>query len=834
MTPMRRAGADLLALLLLFALATAALWPVVGGGEVLAGGDLVNAYLPLRHAAKEAIGAGDWPWWNPRTFAGQPMVANLNAALFYPPNLLALWIPLARWFGWSVWAHVLWGLAGAHLFLRRAGCSPGAAALGAATFWGSGFFIFNLWSCIVLFHQAGGWWPWALLGGLGWAQTLRPPWIALAGAALALAFLAGAPQVAFYAAGTVALTVLTLAAGRREWPRLVAGLVGMLALAFLLVQVQYGPSREFTAMSQRATWGSDEAWEMQTVDSLLPRSLVLALVPRLCGDPTDESLYWGTIQGFHEVVPAVMTPPLVLALLGLLGAPTTGGGAVGARLSQSRRWFIFHLVLGLLALAAAFGRHSPLFALLWKVGPGFREFRVPARLSLITVWCLAILAASAFDRWRAAAAGDRRRPWMIAGWTVAGLGLAVLIGFTLSDTRRLLLALGPAPGIEAQLPEGISPARFLATHLWTQPQLVTTAREALIGWALALTLTGAGVALWVTWPRLWAAALGLLLAAMLQTVPPLSSVRTAPRDRFEETFYPRTEALEVIRGAIGDGRLLCLDSVLGHRHDQFHPELYPNRPLVHGIADARGYDPIIADAYVRWTNALAGLPADFPARGLLMMPAITLWPLLRWMNVTVIATYDPIANQAVELLAQDSTGLLLYRVREPGGPARWVPEVVEASSDPAFNLYLVAGGRPDLFDPARQVMVHGEVPDLAYGMGASGEVAVRLVARGFGRSVFETTAPRPGFLVTDIPFHPGWRAELDGGPWPLVEGNTLWLTAPLPAGRHSVALRFAPTSLVRGALFTLTGLIAALGLALARGVKRGDPGASPPGLRQAI
>jgi hypothetical protein len=507
---------DALALLALATAATVYLWPVVGGGQCLAGGDLVNSYLPYRHVVNRALSAGDWPWWNPWTFCGQPLVANLNAALFYPPNLVSIWIPLPRWFGWTVWLHVIWGLAGSHLFHRRAGLGPPAALVGAVIFWASGFFIFNLQSGIVLFHQAGAWWPWAMLAALAWMQTGHRPWIAMAAVCLAMMFLAGAPQILFYAAGTMTLMTLMLALGHPHWRSRLAGLAVIIALAALLVQVQFLPAREAGLLSQRAQWSPDEAWELHTGDSLMPRSLILALVPTLCGEPTDHEAYWGTVQGHHEVVPAVMTPPLVLALLGLLAWRASSRRRERDAASPSScgmpahgRWVAFHLALGLLALATAFGRHSPIFRLLWLSVPGFQEFRVPARISLVALWCLACLSAVMFERLWAAARrpvlsdGNPRRAWAIGGWAVAGTGVVLSAALAALDTHSLLLAFDMPPGSETMIPGFISSDQFLASHLLNAPHLIYTAKEALLRWGVAVTLTGLGVALWCTWPRIW-------------------------------------------------------------------------------------------------------------------------------------------------------------------------------------------------------------------------------------------------------------------------------------------------------------------------------------------
>ncbi len=751
--------------------ATAFLWPVVRGSACLAGGDLVNQYLPYRHVVNEALRAGDWPWWNPWTFCGTPLLANLNAALFYPPNLLSLWIPLSRWFGWTVWLHVIWGLAGTYLVQRRVGLSAVASALGAAVFWGSGFFIFNLWSGIVLFHQAGAWWPWAMLGALGWIQTGQPRWIVLAAVSLAMSFLAGAPQIAFYAAGTLALMSLVFIGGHPAWRQRLLGLGGVIALTALLVQIQFLPAREHTVASQRATWEGADAWELRTGDSLGPRSLLLALVPELCGDPTDAGTYWGTLQGFHEVVPAVMTPALLLIVLGFIaGERRAESGGV-----DRRRWTQFHLVLGLLALAVAFGRHSFLFWLLWETVPGFQEFRVPARLSLVALWCVACLTAVMFDHlWSAGAA---RRRWCISGWTVMGVGVLATAVFTFADTRSLLLTLGPPPTPSMLIPAGLTAADLLASHFNVHSDLIVTAQRALIAWGLVVALSGVGIAVLATWPRSWPLALIVLGAAFTQSLPPRQCLKTVPAAEFERTLYPRSEAVGVIQANLGAGRLLCFDSVYSHVNDQDQPELYPNRPLVQGIPDVRGYDPIITAAHARWVNVMAGLPPETPGRGFLSVGRVAHWDLARDLGVTVVAACEVINAPELEPLWASATGLRLWRLRGDHQPGRWVAGTTDADS---------AGA------------------------------TVTLLERGFDHAVWEIDAPSAGHFVTDVPFHPGWRARVDGEPAAVLEGETPWVTVSVPAGRHRVAMSFLPMSLVRGALFTLAGLLLAAGLCVAR------------------
>jgi hypothetical protein len=673
-----------------------------------------------------------------------------------------------------------------------------------------------------------------MLGALAWAQTGRPPWLALLSVSLALMFLAGAPQVAFYAAGTAALLGVTMTLGQAEWRRRLLGLGGALALTGLLVQVQFLPAQENSAASQRATWEGESAWELQTGDSLMPRSLLLALVPTLCGDPTDEGTYWGTMQGVHEVVPALMTPALLLIIAGAFLRRGLSRETETSVLGRSRRWALFHLFLGLLALAAAFGRHSPIFWILWHWVPGFQAFRVPARASLVTLWCVACLTAAMVDHLRWAAASPQRgirRRVTVGGAVILAVGLVAVIAFTVIPMRAILETIGSPPGLETLLQrQGISEEQFLRTHFANAPELLNTAREGLIRWGLVVAITGLGIALWPMRGRAWLIGLGLLAAAMLQSLPPRSDQIAVPAEVFHETLYPTSEALEIVRANLGDGRLLCLDSVYSHQHDQEHPELYPNRPILHGIPDARGYDPIISQSYVHWINALGNLPPDTQARGTLLVPRIIHWDLARAMNVHVIASHAPLDASQVELLHSGPTGFRIHRLRETGQAGRWVASAVGGVADPLSNLGLTVGMRTDLFDPSREVLITAPEPLERRSTVEPSEALVALVERGFSRVTYDVQAPEgtPGFLVTDIPYHSDWRAEANGEPVSVMEGNTLWTTAVVPGGDSRVIFRFRPTSVVRGALLSLAGLLITLGLCLAGREKKEREDSSEP------
>jgi uncharacterized membrane protein YfhO len=70
-------------------------------------------------------------------------------------------------------------------------------------------------------------------------------------------------------------------------------------------------------------------------------------------------------------------------------------------------------------------------------------------------------------------------------------------------------------------------------------------------------------------------------------------------------------------------------------------------------------------------------------------------------------------------------------------------------------------------------------------------------------------APAPGLLVVMDPWFPGWHAEVDGQPAPLLRADYAFMAIPVPEGTHRVVLRYVPATLGMGlacVLSVLTGI----------------------------
>jgi hypothetical protein len=64
-----------------------------------------------------------------------------------------------------------------------------------------------------------------------------------------------------------------------------------------------------------------------------------------------------------------------------------------------------------------------------------------------------------------------------------------------------------------------------------------------------------------------------------------------------------------------------------------------------------------------------------------------------------------------------------------------------------------------------------------------------------------------GFLVVTETFFPGWKAWVDGQEAPLWHANYLFKAVYVPAGKHTVELRYMPTDFALAARITLASLL---------------------------
>ena len=89
---------------------------------------------PRRAVLHDAWTERALPLWNPYSFAGSPVLADVQAGVLYPPNWVLMPFDPKWEMGAFLFFHAAWGGLGLHALLRRLGIGVPACALAGSAF----------------------------------------------------------------------------------------------------------------------------------------------------------------------------------------------------------------------------------------------------------------------------------------------------------------------------------------------------------------------------------------------------------------------------------------------------------------------------------------------------------------------------------------------------------------------------------------------------------------------------------------------------------------------------------------------------------------------------
>jgi hypothetical protein len=403
--------------LIIAGLLLAATWEITIGGRIVARGDLLLYFYPLRDFAAETLRAGRLPLWNPYSFMGAPFLANPQTAVFYPPNLLLSWLPVERSVSWNIAAHLGIAAFGAYALARRGFALSHLAALTAGVAFGLGGYI-----GAQIEHlnqvQVLAWMPCVLL------LVLRPT--------------TSLPDLLRRAAALALLLALQIAAGHTQSLYISCVAAGLVALSPLLSLFSH-PSLLTPLPSPLTPLPSP-------LSPLLSLALAVVVAALLCGvqllptlELSRESFRAGGMT-FQEagafswrpwVIARALLPtwgdPLFAEYVAYLGAGGLALAALGALASWRRT--PLPLLLTLLGGVLALGIATPLFNVLYRFAPGFNLFRAQARWLALFALGGALLIGLGVQALQRGIDGRTPTRWRI-GWAalVGALVVGVLLG----------------------------------------------------------------------------------------------------------------------------------------------------------------------------------------------------------------------------------------------------------------------------------------------------------------------------------------------------------------------------------------------------------------------
>lgn len=723
--------------------------------EALYGGDFVLYFYPLKEFIRDQLfSQGTVPLWNPYLFSGIPLIANIQASLFYPLGFLFYLMPSEQAYGYTVVMHCLLASLFMYSFMRAASVSRGGSLLSAFVFTFSGFFMGHLYAGHLTFIQSYIWIPLVFRYLYLFVQTGRLLFALGAGLVVGIQILGGFPQISFY---TIlgGLGFLCFHGGFSlkarhfgDASRMALGAVVVLLAGFGLAAVQVAPTLEFSRLSTR---GEGLNYAMATYDSLDSKELLAFLIPDIFGSAVDQT-YWKSREVWHfwESCGYVGILPLWLAFV------KTSKPAL-------RRLRGFFLLLIGAALVLSLGKYNPLYPWIYRL-PGFSSFRIPAQILFLYIFGMAAVSGIGLDQLQKGSQTWNRGfiPFIVL---VGGILAVLVLGLHVDPFRMFLTlfrAFSEGPVTHANL-DGLYERMSYSIHA---AALLFCAASAFLTVSKKISPGSRKIYL-----------MGLALVAVDLLSFGSQFVKTQPI----VTPPDKTAILWQLSATPVQGRVVTMD-----------PRFGTNDGLQYRFPSVLGYDPLMLKRYADYILSSQGYPAKQHVVNLsgIHDPEAKL---LKLLNVRQVVTEGRVLSVVPEVPY-----------------ANYVQHVVVKPREKVL-AYMKSGG----YDPKGMVVFEKEeIPQQSPGTFHQESLHVSCAVTGYtsNRIALTVQSNSAGYLVLSEVFYPGWKAVVNGRKGDVLRGNYLFRVIPLEKGDHEVTLYFVSWPFRVGGVISIVTLVCSMGL----------------------
>lgn len=504
--------------------------------------DPVRQQIPYRKQAIDELKQGILPKWNPFSFSGTPLLANIQTGSFYPLNLVFWVLPFPV--AWSVLVMLQPLLAGwlMYAYLRSLNLSQRASFIGSLSFAFSGFMVSWMeWNTI---GQTAMWLPLILLAKDKLLRQFTPVWSLVLIFAETAMLLAGHLQTAFYVlAFSTAYLIIKLfrickvnkkAAVRKFGLFVISG-----AVVLTITSIQWLPAAKFIFLSAR----NFDLADWHRPDWFIPwQHLAQFIAPDFFGNPATGN-YYG-IWNYGEFVGYIALFPLLMAVFALLAR------------RDKKTFFFGATLLGAIILAVPnFVSYLP-----YNLKIPFLSTLQPSRIMILVDFSLAVLSGLGLDYIVKPEKEREKRIRRVIIFAVLAVGLL-----------WLAVWLGPGLGVPAK----VFNTRVAGRNLAFPSGLLLVSIFGILGLSRfafkKIILTRVCVI--------------LLLGVTLFDLYRFFNKFIPFTD--QALFFPQTDTIRFLQENLGNSRFMSADSRI----------LPPDTSVYYNLQNVDGYDPLYLLSY---------------------------------------------------------------------------------------------------------------------------------------------------------------------------------------------------------------------------------------------
>lgn len=785
---------------LLLVLTVVAARPLLTGGTTI-GLDSATQFYPWYSFLGESLRSGQLPGWNPSGLSGAPFAGDpLSGWTYLPAMLFFTLLPLTAAAESFMFFHLL--LAGGSMYAlgRALRLNVPGALLAAVAYEFSGLMYFRN-VCCFAYSSVTAWLPLTILGAelaiRSGRWIPRVLWSSLAGLALSQILASWLGQGSYYAllaiGGYVAYRALLFPPdnvrglrGRLLALTLTGGVI--LVSGFGLAAAGLLPRLEFNALSSIS--------EVYAAESEV-RGWTTEKWPRLY---QQRSIYYAGAA----VLALALSAPLV---------------------SRTAHAVPYLAALALAALTLSGQGTTPLHSLLYLL-PEFETIHThsPQRALILLFPAAALLAGAALTGLY------RARETRGARWLALLPALAAIF----------LVTRSPRPSsFDTLKQEGFweAPTAFLRDNGLLMPP------GPLITLTLAAALAAACGLLPARRARLRAlAALALVLVVFVELFSVGNVIIDTHRDYSGQgelaevdldEYYAPGGAAEFLRSRGEPSRYFGYDGKQRPYHKRFTAprtralEVNARATLRDGLQSIQGYNAVHLQRYDEYLEALNSEPQSYH-RAFVLEGGIGS-PLLDLLNVRHIVVPGKTGPDAPDGLREAkceyppvyADGRVEVLENPDALPRAWIVHSAR-KMEPLLALDRLASGA---VDPRQTALLEEKPPPLQRPDDPS-EDAARVTEYEPNHMEVEASTGARGLLVLSEVYYPGWNAYVDGEKVDVRRADHLLRAVPVPAGEHTVELRYEPWTLRLGTAISLLTAAALVALTFVAWTRRPGSGGS--------